>query len=364
MDSSKEKHSSRNLPATAADVARHAGVSPMTVSRVVNGEKWVKQETRDRVNAAIAALKYMPNQEARRLAGAEAIRVGVLYSNPSAGYLSEFLVGLLNEATRNQVHLMVEWVDPQLGVDAVDAFLSSGLEAVIVAPPLGDWLELVDRVVAKGLSAVLVAPGKPDPRLSAVAVDHYAASMRMTRHLVSLGHQRIGFITGRASHSAAGCRLSGFRDAMAQAGLELPDQLVVSGAFNYSSGLTAAEELLLLDPRPTAIFASNDDMAAATVAVAHRMGLDVPADLTVVGCDDTAIATTIWPELTTIRQPIRLMAARSVDLIVRQLKTARAGKKVAQEVLDMTSELIRRQSDAAPRLRLLAKSRRDVLASE
>jgi len=145
--------------------------------------------------------------------------------------------------------------------------------------------------------------------------------------------------------------MSGFRAAMAEAGLGVPKELVAKGAFNYRSGLDAAEELLSLDPRPSAIFASNDDMAAATVAIAHRLHLDVPGDLTVAGFDDATLATTIWPELTTVRQPIRDMAATSVDILVRQIRARRAKEIIKPEQLVMDFALIRRQSDAAPRLR-------------
>ncbi|RZL39177.1 MAG: LacI family DNA-binding transcriptional regulator [Rubrivivax sp.] len=341
----------RKQAVTLADVARHAGVSAMTVSRVVNGEQAVKAATRERVLAAIADLKYISSQAARRIAETEPIRIGLLYSNPSAGYLSEFLIGLINEATSSSAQLAVEWVDQHRGVASVDPFLASGLDAVIIAPPLGDCGALVDSVLERGLAAMLVAPGRPCAGVSSVGVDHFGAAMKMTQHLIALGHQRIGFITGSATHSATECRLRGFRSAMREARLATPDDFVVPGLFTYDSGLSAAETLLSRPSRPTAVFASNDDMASATVTVAHRLGLDVPGDLTVVGCDDTPIATSSRPELTTIRQPIRLMAASAVNLLVRQVQARRAGEPFAAEVVHMDCDLIRRQSDAAPRKR-------------
>jgi LacI family transcriptional regulator len=121
--------------------------------------------------------------------------------------------------------------------------------------------------------------------------------------------------------------------------------------FTYRSGLDAAEHLLALEERPTAIFSSNDDMAAAAVAVAHRLGLDVPGDLTVTGFDDTALATTIWPELTTVRQPIAGMAREAVQSLVRRVRALREGEAAEPEQVRMDFELVRRQSDAAPRTR-------------
>lgn len=345
-------------PATLADVALRAGVSAMTVSRVVNGGSGVKAATREKVLAAITALKYISSQEARRVVETGPIRIGVLYSNPSAGYLSEFLVGLINEATACGVQLVVEWLEQPRTAAAARPFLASGLEAVIVAPPLSDDPALIDAVVSQGLLPMLVAPGRPDPRASSVGVDHFHAAVRMTEHLIALGHRRIGFITGNMCHSATACRLAGFKEAMRQAGLAVPDQLIAPGLFTYSSGLSAAQALLQPQARPTAIFASNDDMAMATLAVAHQMGIDVPADLSIVGCDDTPIATSGRPQLTTIRQPIREMAARSVNLLAGQVQARRSGVDVAPQALTLACELIRRQSDAAPRRRFAVATAR------
>jgi LacI family transcriptional regulator len=171
----------------------------------------------------------------------------------------------------------------------------------------------------------------------------------MTRHIISLGHRRIGFVNGSPEQLASELRLKGFRDAMAEAGLEAADERVVQGQFSYRSGLEAAERLLALSPKPTAIFASNDDMAAATVATAHRHRIDVPGDLTVCGFDDTLLATTIWPEITTIRQPITDMSHAAIELLGRLIRSRRAGMPEECEHLTLDFELIRRQSDAPPR---------------
>jgi len=173
----------------------------------------------------------------------------------------------------------------------------------------------------------------------------------MTRHLVSRGHRRIGFIIGHPNQTASGRRLDGYRAGLAEAGLAPVRELITQGYFTYRSGLDAAEQLLALKAPPTAIFASNDDMAAATVAVAHRLGLDVPADLTVCGFDDTALATTISPELTTIRQPITDMSREAVQMLIAEIRRRRANEPAEHPHTLLNFELIRRQSDAAPRRR-------------
>lgn len=338
--------------ATMSDVATMAGVSPMTVSRVVNGETNVRESTRKSVNAAVAALNYMPNQAARRLAGSKPIRLGFLYSNPSAGYLSEFLVGLLNQASLNHVQLVVEKCEAgNHEEEAARDLIANGVDGIILPPPLCDSAGLIDLIAKSTTPAVAVACGQPDQRVSAVSIDDYHAAYSMTRHLVALGHHRLGFIIGHPNQTASARRLAGFKAALKDSGTPHSADLVVQGLFTYRSGLDAAETLLGLEQRPTAIFASNDDMAAAAVAIAHRLGLDVPGDLTVAGFDDTALAITIWPELTTVRQPIAAMAEAAVNLLVRQIKARRNNEPEPPEHIVMDFKLVRRQSDAAPRLR-------------
>ncbi len=342
----------RTDPPTMADVAKMAGVSPMTVSRVMNDQSTVRQKTRDKVFAAVAALNYAPNQAARRLAGAKPIRIGFLYSNPSAGYLSEFLVGLLNQASLNNVQLLVEKCEAgEHQQEQTQRLIANGVDGIILPPPLCDAPGIIDLIAAASIPAVVVACGQPDARVNAISVDDHQAAYVMTRHLIALGHQRIGFVIGHPNQTASARRLAGFRAAIAEAGAEDAPELVVQGMFTYRSGLDAAERLLGLEQRPTAIFASNDDMAAAAVAIAHRLGLDVPGDLTVAGFDDTALATTIWPELSTVRQPITEMAESAVQFLVRHIRAHREGVPEQPEHMVMDFALIRRQSDAPPRMR-------------
>jgi len=159
------------------------------------------------------------------------------------------------------------------------------------------------------------------------------------------------FIKDNLHQRASERRLAGFRDAMHEAGLDDADESQVQGAFTYRSGLEAAEQLLDLEIIPTAIFASNDAMAAATVAVAHRRGLDVPGDLTVCGFDDTSLAVRIWPELTTIHRPIMEMSRTATELLVKKIRPRQMGKTEESRHLLVDFTLIRRQSDAAPRSR-------------
>ncbi|RZJ03381.1 MAG: LacI family DNA-binding transcriptional regulator [Rubrivivax sp.] len=348
------RHGRSTKVATIADVATMAGVSPMTVSRVVNGELNVRPGTREKVQAAITALNYLPNQAARRLAGSEPIRIGMLYIDPSAGYLNEFLIGLLNKASLRHVQLVVQRCEAEReGEEApVVEMITNGIDGLILPPPFCDSQPLLKLVAETDTPAVVVSSGVPPESVCAVGIDDYHAAYEMTQHLLNLGHHRVGFIVGDPYQSSSSRRLAGFHAAMKDAGVNLAEEeIVAQGLFTYRSGLDAAEQLLSQERRPTAVFASNDDMAAATVAIAHRMGLDVPSDLTVVGFDDAPLATTIWPELTTVRQPIMEMAGAAVDLLVRHIRARRSGEPLPCEHELKDFEIIRRQSDAAPRLR-------------
>jgi LacI family transcriptional regulator len=327
----------------------------MTVSRVINSENNVRPATRETVNAAIAQLNYSPNRAARSLAGAGQLRIGLLYDNPSTGFLSEFLLGSLDQASRSDVQIVVEKCelgDHELAV--AQHMIAGGIDGIVLPPPLCEAPALLALLAEAGVPTVAVATGMAVAEQLSIRIDDREAAMTMMRHIMALGHRRIGFITGNPNLSASAARLEGYRAALAEAGIAADETLIAAGLFSYRSGLDAAEHLLDLAKPPTAIFSSNDDMAAATVAVAHRRGLDVPGDLTVCGFDDTVLSTAIWPELTTIHQPIADMSRAAVELLVTTLRRQRGGDGVAVPRL-LDHILIRRQSDAPPRRRPRAR---------
>lgn len=333
---------------TIHEVARHAGVSPMTVSRVINAENNVREETRERVNASIKTLRYSPNMAARSLASADTVHIGILYSSSTAAYLSELLLGSLEQSSLSGCQLVLEHCqDLESERKAVQQLIAGGVDGVILPAPLGDSEEALKMVVSAGIPAVLVTSGRPAPGFSAVSINDFEAAREMTRHLLSLGHRRIGFINGHPGHSASGQRFRGYMEGMTEAGLAVGPDQVAQGFFTYRSGLEAAERLLANSFHPTAIFACNDDMAAATMAVAHRRGMDVPRDLAIAGFDDTPVATMIWPELTTVRRPIADMAREAVRLLLEQVRAKRSGKPRGIEHRLLGFTLVKRESTVA-----------------
>ncbi|KPH65352.1 LacI family DNA-binding transcriptional regulator [Novosphingobium aerophilum] len=333
------------------DVARLAGVSPMTVSRVINKGANVREETRRKVEAAIAELNYAPSTAARVLAGGEDLRIGLLHSNPSFAYLSEFLVGALEETSTANAQLLVKPCNEEgAEAKAVAQLLRTRIDGVILPPPLSDSPAVLEALRHADVPVVAVATGRAPEWALSVSIDDREAAFTMTHHLAALGHRRIGFITGHPNQTASAERLDGYREALSALSLPFDPSLVAQGYFTYRSGLEAAAQLLDLQAPPTAIFASNDDMAAAAITVAHRRGLDVPGALTVCGFDDTALAVSVWPELTTIRQPTAEMARRAVRLLIGEIRS-RNGGAAAGDHPHVVAEfkLIRRDSDAAPR---------------
>ncbi|MDF7776557.1 LacI family DNA-binding transcriptional regulator [Sphingomonas sp. AOB5] len=333
------------------DVARAAGVSAMTVSRVVNGGSNVRATTKAAVLEAIEKLNYSPNSAARSLAAGEATQIGLLYSNPSAAYLSQFLIGALAAARRAGCHLVLEACEGERADEQAEAtrqFASTSVEGVILPPPLSEAAPVRAELEAAGIPWVSVAMGLPPENSLNVRIDDFGAASAMTRHLIDLGHRRIGFIRGNPNQSSSAERYRGFVAALEHAGLDLKEMPVEQGYFTFRSGIVATERLLDRKDPPTAIFASNDDMAAAAVGVAHRRGLHVPQDLTIVGFDDTQLATTVWPELTTIRQPTAAMAETALNLLLASLRTQRMpdGSDQDEQILDY--ELIVRESSGPP----------------
>lgn len=322
----------------------------MTVSRVINSDPAVRATTREHVQATIAAIGYSPNAAARVLAGAARTRLALLYGNPSSAYLSEVLVGGLAEAGVEDAQLVLEECPLGEAESIARRLIDSHIDGVILPPPFCDDAALLAVLRERGVPVATLASGAPLPGTYAIAIDDLGAARDMTAHLIALGHRRIGFIAGNPNQTASAKRAEGYRQALAAAGIEASDDLVAEGDFSYRSGLLAGECLLDAPDPPSAIFASNDDMAAATVAIAHRRHRDVPGDLSVVGFDDTALATTISPELTTVRQPVASMAKAAVEMLMIAARRRRSGLTPDVEQRLFAHEIIVRASDAPPRL--------------
>jgi LacI family transcriptional regulator len=334
---------------TIGEVAAMAGVSPMTVSRVVNQQGNVREATRDRVMEAVRELGYTPNLAASSLAATRGMRIALIYSNPSTAYLSELLVGALRGSLRGAAQLVIDsWDEYDTDAERAGArALARSVAGVVLPPPLCESRTVVAELLDAGVAVVGIGSARFVDRMSRVRIDDFNAARELAEHLISRGHRRIAYIKGHPNQTASAQRFEGFRAAMAGAGIAVDGALVEQGFFTYRSGLDAAEKLLARARPPTAIIACNDDMAAAAVSVAHRRGMEVPTDLSVVGFDDSSAATTVWPELTTVRQPIAAMADAAIDLLLEAVRRRDDdGARVVDQVLGHM--LIERDSVAPP----------------
>ncbi|MFN7054771.1 LacI family DNA-binding transcriptional regulator [Hyphomonas sp.] len=302
-------------PATIIDVAREAGVSFKTVSRVLNGEPNVRAPTRERVLEAAGRLGYRANPHARSLRAGQSRLIGVFFGHLSRNYLSELQIGALEKANAAGFSIVFETLKPGWEETGLPPGLSDLAGAVLV-PPLSEDAALMARLTEAGTPFVRLSHTDAPAEAGRVSMDDSGAALAMTEYLIGLGHRRIGFITGPANHPQAQLRQSGFEAGLAAHGLQAEPGLIVPGAFDFESGLAAARALLDLPSPPSAIFASNDDMAAGVLAVAYRSRIRVPEELSVAGFDDTPLATTVSPVLTTIYQPGREMAARAVGMLI------------------------------------------------
>lgn len=308
--------------ATIADVARRAGVSIKTVSRVSNNEPNVRASTRAKVERAINELEYRPNPSARSLASRRSYLVGLLYDNPSSSYLVNIQQGAL-KATRAAGYGLIihpcSYTDRALGNELQTMIRQAKVDGLVLTPPLSDMQSLVQLLNEIGTPYARVAPAEMDDELHGVYTNDEEVCAEMTRYLYELGHEKIGFVIGHPDHGAVLKRYDGYRRGLAACGLELNDRLIGQGYNSFDSGVQCAKKLLSLRARPSAIFASNDDMAAGVIRVAHEMGLAVPGNLSVAGFDDIPLSQQLWPALTTIRQPIAAMAATATELLLSQL---------------------------------------------
>ena len=302
---------------TIDDVAALAGVSIKTVSRVVNHEPNVRETTREKVENAIAQLKYRPNVSARNLASHHAHLIILVYDDPSAyeapsaQYIINMQEGALKACNKAGFELLIypcNYRDAHVGRELQALISRVRAAGILIAAPLSNMPKIVRAVRESGTPFIRLSPGSGSGDEYSVSTNDREFSAEMTRYLASLGHERIAFIKGDTAHKAVGNRYDGYRDGLKQSGLEYRAELVAQGDNSLGSGEACAADLLQHEPRPTAIFCANDDMAAGVLRVATRLGIRVPEELSIAGCDDIALCQQLYPSLTTIRQPLSTMA--------------------------------------------------------
>ena len=314
--------------ATIDDVAKLAGVSIKTVSRVVNREPNVRESTREKVERAIAELNYRPNLSARNLASHRSHLIGLIYDDPSAyeipsaGYVISLQQGVLRACGAADYELLIHpcnYRDKQIGAELKALIEQARPDGIVLAAPLSNMPKIVNAIAGTNTPFVKLSPGEGNGRQYTVVTNDREVCAEMVNYLASLGHERIGYVTGHTSHKAIENRFLGYRDGLQQNGLAFSEELVTAGDNSFGAGEICANKLLALSEPPTAIFAANDDMAAGVIRAADKLGIDVPGQLSVAGFDDISLARQIYPTLTTIRQPLSAMAERACLALIRKL---------------------------------------------
>ncbi|MDP1698509.1 MAG: LacI family DNA-binding transcriptional regulator [Xanthomonadaceae bacterium] len=337
--------------ATIDQVADLAGVSIKTVSRVLNREPNVRAATQQRVLNAVKALDYLPNLSARGLAGRRSHMVGLVYNNPSPNYLFHVLSGLLEACRESGYGLAMHLCSPEepdLVRSATDFARQSRVDGLILIPPVGDVPALLTALEDMGLPFVRLSPMDGRPGLG-VAINERHAATRVVEYLLELGHRRIGFVMGDPMHGASMARYQGYCDGLERGGITLESELVADGRFTFESGRSAGEYFVGMSAMPTAIFASNDEMAAGVLQVAHERGVDIPQQLSIVGFDDTPVSREVWPAMTTVHQPISHMSKQATLMLLDAIKDNGAAAKVPKAQLHIfDAPLVKRDTTAAP----------------
>ena len=324
-------------------------MSIKTVSRALNDAPHVSAAVRTKVKAAAAELDYHPNIAAQSLIARRSYLIGLTYERPSPSYVVELQNGALGRLENARYRLVVlPFRDvAQRPGELGTLLLRAGLDGVLLAPPACDQPELLDMLDRKRLPYARITPHLEPDRGIAVALDEAAAAHAIAAHVLGLGHRRIGIIMGDPSHAASAARMVGYRRAFAEAQTAIDPELIVTGDFTYSVGRTVAFDLLDRAAPPTAILAQNDDMAVAAMAAARELGLAVPDDVSVAGFDDSEVSRTVWPQLTTVRQPVSEMAWDAADRLIAHLD-AKDDQPLAGRH-DHPHRLLVRGSTVAPR---------------
>ncbi|SES35298.1 catabolite control protein A [Salipaludibacillus aurantiacus] len=315
---------------TIYDVAREAGVSMATVSRVVNGNPNVKPTTRKKVLEAIERLGYRPNAVARGLASKRTTTVGVIIPDISSTFFSELARGIEDIATMYKYNIILCNSDQnkEKEIHLINTLLEKQVDGIVF---MGGEITKEHEETFKNSPVPIVLSATIDDQkeFPSVNIDYKQAAYDAVAALTGQGHKKIAMLSGTLEDPINGyMKFAGYKKALQDAGLDLNEDLVIIGDYTYDSGLEAMESLLKLDERPTAIFASTDEMALGVIHGAQDAGFKVPDDFEIIGFDNTRLATMVRPTLTTVVQPMYDIGAVSMRLLTKYMNEEEVTDKV------------------------------------
>jgi LacI family transcriptional regulator len=339
------KDEKKSVSPTIVDVARESGVSYSTVSRVLNGYEFVRPDTREKVLRVANQLGYVPNQQARSLAGGRSNLIGALVPNLTNGYISEIIHGIDDELAKSGYNLILYTTHRHEGRERtyVATIANGAADGLVLVVPLLSTTYL-DALRQQDFPYVLIDQFDTSEQSNMINGTNRQGAYEATDYLIQLGHRRIAFITGQPGLNSSAERFEGYQQALANHGLALADELIVQGDFWETGGYNAGRELLALPNRPTAIFAANDLSALGAIEAIREAGLRIPQDISIVGFDDISQASLISPKLTTVRQPLVQMGRMAVAMLLETI--AQPDAPLRQEIVP--TELIIRDSCQPP----------------
>lgn len=309
------------MPITIYDVAREAGVSMATVSRVVNGNPNVKPTTRKKVLAAIERLGYRPNAVARGLASKKTTTVGVIIPDISSLFFSELARGIEDIATMYKYNIILCNSDNRLEkeLQLINTLLEKQVDGLLF---LGSEIkeDHLQTLSTAAVPVVLAATRDADNILPSVTIDHFQAAYDATKALIERGHKRVAILSGPQTDPLGGLlRFEGYKKALADSGIALDEELVKSGSYWYETGLRNMNEFLKLDNPPTAVFAANDEVAIGAIHAIQDAGKSVPGDIEIIGHDNIRLAEMVRPKLSTVVQPMYDIGAVAMRLLTKYM---------------------------------------------
>jgi LacI family transcriptional regulator len=322
--------------ATIRDVAREAGVSIATVSRVFNDSSLVSADTIALVRDVAARLNYWPNGVARSLITSRTHALGVLLPDIYGEFFSEVIRGIDLAARRHGFHLLVSssHADSEALREALRS-MSGRIDGMIVMAPDVDAPDAI-RAFAGHCPVVLLNPGQDVDDCDTISIANFEGAHEMVRHLIALGHRRIGMVRGPQRNLDAEQRVQGYRAALREAGLGPDAGLEVQGDFTEPSGYVAIGELLARPVRPTAVFCANDHMAIGAMSALRESGVAVPEEVAIAGFDDVSMARFVSPPLSSVRVNTALLGERAVELLMRSRRSSASPSLRQHEVLPTT----------------------------
>lgn len=343
------------MKSTIKDVAKLAGVSFKTVSRVINQEKSVKPSTVEKVQQAIAELGYEPNSAARNLASTSTYAIGYVYDNPNAYYVISAQNGILEECKARGYELIIHPCNansPSLIDELVKMRKRSQLAGLVLSPPISEMASVMDVFDELEIPYVRIVSGSNTKRSHrpCVFVHDRDAARNIVNHLIQQGHKHIGFISGDIGHRSTVERKLGYREALLNHGIALDDDLEIDGTYSFESGVHGFKQLNKLDHRVTAVFACNDEIASGALFAARLDGIDVPNDLAIAGFENSPFSLQTWPKLTTAAQPTSEIAREAAVTLIEDIQQRRAGKAVPETAVHkhFHPELVIRESTFIP----------------